>query len=91
MWSIISNIISEQNRARLFTKNAIFPGTVLVNGFALGSWRITRSKDAAALTIEMFEPIGKRDRDAIAHEGERLLAFAAPDSEGNDIRFAPIT
>jgi hypothetical protein len=86
-----TRVISEQNRKRLFTKNGIFPGTVLVNGFALGMWRISRSKGAAALTIEMFEPVGSRDHAAVAREGERLLSFAAPDAQGNDIRFAPIT
>jgi Winged helix DNA-binding domain len=86
-----TRVISEQNRKRLFTKNGIFPGTVLVDGFALGIWRIIRSRGAVALTIEMFEPIHGRNRDAIAREGECLLAFAAPDARGNDIRFAPIT
>lgn len=86
-----TRVISEQNRKRLFTKNGIFPGTVLVNGFVLGTWRITRSPGAGVLTIEIFEPIRKRDRDAITREGERLLAFAAPGTQGNDIRFVPIT
>lgn len=85
-----TRVISEQNRKRLFTRNGIFPGTVLVNGFVLGIWRITRSRDAAALSIDMFEPIGGRDRDAIMREGERLLAFAAPEAQRSDIRFAPI-
>jgi hypothetical protein len=84
-----TRVISPQNRERLFTANGIFPGTVLVDGFVLGIWRITRSRGAAVLTIEMFEPIARRDRDAITSEGERLLAFAAPDTDGSDIRFAP--
>jgi hypothetical protein len=85
-----TRVISPQNRERLFTANGIFPGTVLVDGFVLGIWRITRSRGAAVLTIEMFEPVARRDRDAITGEGERLLAFAVPDSHGSDIRFAPI-
>jgi Winged helix DNA-binding domain len=84
-----SRIISEQNRKRLFTQNGIFPGTVLVRGFAAGSWRIARSRGAAGLTIELFEPIAALDRDAVANEGERLLAFAAPDAAARDIRFTP--
>lgn len=85
-----TRVISPQNRERLFTANGIFPGTVLVDGFVLGIWRITRSRSAAVLTIEMFEPVARRDRDAITSEGERLLSFAAPDAPGSDIRFAPI-
>ncbi|MGD0685420.1 MAG: winged helix DNA-binding domain-containing protein [Streptosporangiaceae bacterium] len=86
-----TRVISEQNRRRLYTRNGIFPGTVLVDGFVLGIWRITRSRGAATLTFEMFESISKRNRDAVAREGERLLAFAAAASPVRDIRFEPIT
>jgi hypothetical protein len=58
--------ISEQNRRRLYSKNGIFPGTVLVDGFAVGIWLLDRSRSAAVLTIELFETIGNRDRDAVA-------------------------
>jgi DNA glycosylase AlkZ-like len=67
----------------------VFPGTVLVDGFAAGSWRIGRSRGAATLTVEPFEPIKGRDLDDIASEGERLLAFAAPEAEAHDLRFGP--
>jgi hypothetical protein len=85
-----TRIISERDRERLFTKNGIFPGTVLVGGFAVGIWKISRSRAAATLIIEMFGPVSPRDRDAITAEGEHLLAFAAPKAEAHDIRFAPI-
>jgi hypothetical protein len=83
-------IISEPNRQRMFTPNGVFPGTVLVDGFAAGMWKITRSRASAALTIELFGPLGPRDRGAVTDEGGRLLAFAAPDAPAHDIRFAPI-
>src|SRR6266702_2528640 len=73
-----TRVISEQNRMRLFTKNGIFPGTVLVNGFAAGIWRLDRSKAAAVLTIELFDPVSRRDRDAVTSEAERMLGFAVP-------------
>ena len=85
-----TRVITDDNRRRLFTKNGIFPGTVLIDGFAVGIWRITRSRGSAALTIELFELASNRDRDAITCEGERLLAFAAADAERHDIRFASI-
>lgn len=85
-----TRVISPQNRERLYTVNGVFPGTVLVDGFVLGIWRITRPRSAAVLTIEMFEPAARRARDAITSEGEHLLAFAAPDAQGGDIRFGPI-
>ena len=85
-----ARIISEPNRQRMFTRNGIFPGTVLVGGFVAGMWKLTRSRAAAALAIELFQPLRPRDRDAVTGEGGRLLAFAAPDAPAHDIRFAPL-
>ncbi len=84
-----TRVISEQNRMRLFTKNGIFPGTVLVNGFAAGIWRLDRSKAAAVLTIELFDPVSRRDRDAVTSEAERMLGFAVPDVPAHQIHFVP--
>jgi Winged helix DNA-binding domain len=86
-----TRVISEPDRQRLYTKNGIFPGTVLIDGFVRGMWRITIARRAAVLTVEMFGPVGGRDRDAVAAEGERLLEFAAPGSPDAELRFGPIT
>jgi Winged helix DNA-binding domain len=83
-----ARVISERNRKRLYTKNGVFPGTVLANGFVVGIWRIARSRAAATLTIELFEPVRGNDRAAIAGEAEQLLAFAAPDAPARDVQFA---
>ena len=84
-----TRVISEADRRRLNTPNGVFPGTVLVDGFVAGTWRITRSRGAAVLTVEPFGPVSPRDRDAVAAEGGRLLGFAAP-GEDHEIRFAPV-
>jgi Winged helix DNA-binding domain len=85
-----TRVVSEPNRQRLFTRNGIFPGTVLIDGFVLGMWKIARARDAAALVIELFEPVAGRVREAVVGEGGRLLAFAAPDAPAHDIRFGPV-
>jgi hypothetical protein len=85
-----SRVIAGGNRKRLYTKNGIFPGTVLVDGFVLGMWRLSQAARAATLTVEMFESVSRRDRDAIGEEGERMLAFAAPNAQSRDIRLADI-
>jgi hypothetical protein len=84
-----SRVISPDHRQRLNTRNGIFPGTVLVDGFVAGIWRITRSRGAAALTLEMFTSSSPADRDAIVAEAERLLGFAAAGAD-HEIRFAPL-
>ena len=39
------------------------------------------------LLIEPFERLRKQDRDALAGEGARLVAFAAADAQARDVRF----
>jgi hypothetical protein len=83
-----SRVISAQDRGRLFTRNGIFPGTVLVAGFVTGTWRMSQAAGTATLMVELFGPIADADRDAISREGERMLDFAAPAARTRDIRFA---
>jgi hypothetical protein len=85
-----TRVIGEHSRRHLYSKNGVFPGTVLVGGFVLGSWRIDRSGAAATLAIDPFEPIAGPARDAVEREGKRLLAFAAPGSGAGDVRFGPV-
>jgi hypothetical protein len=85
-----ARVVSDAHRQRLYTRNGIFPGTVLLDGFVAGVWRLTRSRRAASLTVEPFGPVRSRDRDAIASAAERLLGFAAA-GDSHEIQFAPIT
>jgi hypothetical protein len=82
-----SRVVSADSFARLSTSNGIFPGSVLIDGFVAGMWRLARTKSAATLTIELFE--SARDRDQVADEAGRLLAFCAPGAAHN-IRYGPI-
>lgn len=77
-----TRIIADEHRERVFTR-----GAVLVDGFARGAWTMARRRGAATLVIELFAPLAEGDRDAVAEEGERLLAFAAADAGARDIRF----
>ena len=84
-----ARVVSDDNRLRLYTRNGIFPGTVLLDGFVAGTWRLTRSRRTAVLTVELFGSVPSRDRDAVGAEAQRLLGFAAP-GHTHEIRFAPI-
>ena len=84
-----TRVISNESKERMFTRNGIFPGTVLTDGFVAGMWRIDRARDAVTLIVEMFRNrVSARDRDAITDEGLRMLAFAAPETPARDVRFA---
>ena len=65
------------------------PG-LLVDGLAAGHWKVTRPRKAQpTLLIETFAPIARKDRDAVAAEGERLLEWLSPGRDG-DIEFAVV-
>lgn len=65
-------------------------GTVLVDGSIGAIWKISRQSGEAQLRIEPVAPLGRRDMDAVAIEGERLLAFTDPDAS-HSVSVAPDT
>ena len=85
-------VISLEATRRLYTANGVIPGSVLIDGFVAGTWRLTRSRPGATVTIELFGPVRQIDtaqRDALAAEAGRVLAFGAPDAV-HEVRFAPL-
>jgi Winged helix DNA-binding domain len=83
-----SRIVHPDHLKRFYTVNGIFPGTVLIDGFVAGMWRLARTKSAATLTVELFGPAGARDQ--VAEEAGRLLEFCAPGT-AHDIRYGSIS
>jgi hypothetical protein len=59
--------------------------TVLVDGFAVGMWRLNDGE----LEIRLFADVRASDCAAVEEEGERLLAFAS-ETEPRGVRFAPV-
>jgi hypothetical protein len=78
-----SRVITDEHRRRVITENGM-RAPLLVDGFVSGTWKIAR--DDGALLIEMFGPLRARERTALAEEGQRLLAFSAPDAPARDVR-----
>jgi hypothetical protein len=80
-------VMSEAHRARVFTINGIVRGTVLLDGFVAGTWKIERAKNTATVVLEPFTRWSKSDRLGVQEEAMRLLAFAT-DGEGerHDVR-----
>jgi hypothetical protein len=88
-----ARVVSPEATKRLYTINGVIPGSVLIDGFVAGMWRFTRRREQATVTIEMFGPVRRLDmaqRDALAAEAERVLAFGAP-GVPHDVRFVPLT
>jgi hypothetical protein len=82
-----TRIIPAEHRARV--GQSLGRGSVLIDGFAGGIWRIERRRRAATLLVEPFGGLSKRDAAAVTREGAALLAFAAADADAREVRIAP--
>lgn len=80
-----TRIIPEEHRTKLVTKNLRVTAAVLHDGIACGTWKITRKKTAATLTITPFTTLPKRAVAELTEEGERLLAFTDPEPPKREI------
>jgi len=60
-------------------------GSVLVDGFLSGMWRITREREAATLVIETDGSWTTSDQAAVTDEGARLLTVLAAGAQNHDV------
>jgi Winged helix DNA-binding domain len=88
-------LLSHDDRDRIIPDNHGLPmpagrggelGSLLVDGFLGGMWRITRERGKATLVIEAGGSWTRADRAAVTDEGARLLAFVAADTRDHAIR-----
>lgn len=89
-------LLSHADRARVIAGKRSVPlppgngetrGTALVDGFFGATWRIDRRRDSAVLTVRPFAALPEAVRAALTGEGDRLLAFVAPQAADRDVRF----
>jgi hypothetical protein len=82
-----TRIMTDEHRKRLFgVKNGVFPGTFLVDGLVRGSWRLTKQRRSAVLTLTPWARTTRKDLTALTAEGTRMLDFAAAGAESKDVR-----
>ena len=55
-----------------------------------GVWEFARAMGAATLRIQPYWALAARERDALAGEGARLLAFVAMDAASHDSQFTSV-
>jgi len=83
-----SRIIHEADRQRaLAAANTGSFGTILVDGFARATWRVARDAGRASLQIGFLDSLPEPDLTAVTQEGQRLLAFVAPDAASDAVQF----
>jgi hypothetical protein len=83
-------LLSHADRARIKGDGRLVPlppgnggvcGTLLVDGFFRGLWRVAREGPVAIVRVEPFDRFTRAERAAVVAEGERLAAFTAPDCD----------
>jgi len=85
-----SRFITDGRPPPLFPGNGAEYGTVLLDGYHRGTWRIVRQGDRATLVVEPFARLPKQGRSALTDEGAHLLAFAAAGADRHEVDFAPV-
>jgi hypothetical protein len=80
-------IVGEEHRRAVVSLDAVNFGSILVDGFARAFWRIARQDGSVSLDIALLEELAPAETDAVGAEGERLLAFLEPTSEGQEVQF----
>ncbi|TQL87988.1 winged helix DNA-binding protein [Actinoallomurus bryophytorum] len=83
-----TRVLPGGHRDRLATPNDSPRPAFLVDGFVHGTWKLTRARGTATLTIEPFASLP--DPGAVTAEAARLLEFAAA-GDTHDIKIAEVT
>jgi len=81
-----TRMIDEKDRVRLFAGGGVLKATILIDGFARGTWRIVKKRRGATLVVTPWITLSRKDRVALEREGAKLIAFAAPEAD-HDIHF----
>jgi hypothetical protein len=82
-----TRVIADEHRSRVYLPGLRVAATILVDGFVRGAWKVEKTAKAATLVIEPFEKLTRRDRAALAEEGERLVRFVEAKARSFDVRF----
>lgn len=80
--------VAKADRPRVFLSALRIAATVLVDGFAAGTWKVEATKKAATLTVEPFKALSARVKKDVEAEAEALLKFAEPEARVYEVRFA---
>ncbi|MGH2444818.1 MAG: winged helix DNA-binding domain-containing protein [Candidatus Limnocylindria bacterium] len=83
-------VLSHDDRSRMGAPKLTEPiwlrGTLLVDGFVRGTWRLDVKSMVAGLRIRVFRPLDAAETSGVSDEAERLAAFLAPDVRSREIR-----
>ncbi len=67
------------DRPKVFLSAGRVLGTILVDGFVNGTWKLSKTRKSAELLITPFASLPPAVRDELVAEGDTLLNFIEPD------------
>jgi hypothetical protein len=82
-----TRIIADEHRSVVITNNGQVLPTFLVDGFVAGTWKVSRFRKRAMLTVSPFAPLSSAAKSELAVEGQRLARFLQPDADQFDLQF----
>jgi hypothetical protein len=83
-----TRVIADEHRRVVVTNNGQVLSTFLVDGFVAGTWKVSRIRKTATLTLSPFTPLSPPTKEELAGEGERLARFLQPDADQFELLFA---
>jgi len=84
-------LLAHDDRSRIMAREhraLVGRPTLLVDGYAIGFWKVTRDKNSVTLKIEMLKALSKQQMQTVEAEGDQLLDFIAADAKSKNVRFA---
>jgi hypothetical protein len=86
--------LSHDDRTRVidrkFGEGIWMRGSILVDGFVCGTWRMDTKRGESVLKIGLFDSLTPTDRADVSAEAELLAAFLAPDARTRDVRIGEL-
>jgi hypothetical protein len=86
--------LSHDDRTRVIDRKLTEPiwmrGSILVDGFVRGTWRMDSKRGESTLQIGLFDSLTSSDRADVEAEAERLADFLVPDARTREIRIGEI-
>jgi hypothetical protein len=81
-----TRVVPAESRAPMFPGYSGNVGSLLVDGFFRGLWRVERAEGAATLLVAVTKRLPKRHAAEVTEEGVRMLEFTDRDAESRDVR-----
>ena len=82
-----TRVLADEYRTKVYLPGLRVAATILVDGFARGSWTVEKKKGIATLAIVPFDRLTSQNHSALNEEGERLVRFIEPNAKSYEVIF----